>query len=100
MAENKQRFTKSGAEALRTEFSNAAAPINEALEDVQNEVKTLSTWWEGESADKFIELTNRVKVKVEESMSDWLKANADLINQIEADKFNSERKLASNMYIK
>jgi len=97
---DKQRFSKSGAEALRQEFSKAVAPINDALDDVQREVKTLSTWWEGGSADKFIALTNQVKDKVEASMSGWLKANAALVSEIETDKFESERRFANSMYIK
>jgi len=100
MADSRQRFSKGGAEALRQEFANAAAPINSALEEVQDEVKTLSTWWVGDSADKFITLTNQVKKQVEDSMNGWLKANANLVSEIETDKFERERRFANSMCIK
>jgi len=100
MAAVKQKFSREAAQRLRLEFENAVVPIEDALEEVQQEVSTLRTWWEGDSADMFIKVTNEAKGKVRETIRIWLDANSRLVEQIESNIFAGESSLASRMSLK
>jgi len=100
MAANKQKFSRMAAERLRLEFANAVVPIEDALKEVQKELGTLCTWWEGDSADEFIKVTNQAKDGVEETLRKWLNANSKIVDLIESDIFAGDASLASRMSLK
>ena len=95
MATNRQKFSSAGSRAIQNEFTRAIGPITDALEEVEKTVATLQDWWIGKSADKFVEVSENVKTKVEEELLKWLEANKNFMIELENLKFENDRYLAS-----
>jgi len=97
MATAKMRFSSAGALAIQHEFTRAADPLMEALNTVERTVETLREWWEGETADQFVEVSRQLKTQVKNEIDGWLDKNKQLIKNIEEMKFDGERRLAGGM---
>jgi len=98
MATAKMKFSSAGALAIQHEFTRAIDPLMESLNTVEKTVETLRDWWEGETADQFVEVSRQLKEKVKNELEGWLDKNKQLIKTIEEMKFDGERKIAGGMY--
>ena len=97
MEQRQQRFSRSGAMEIQNEFERATAPIIETLDSVKVLVETLREWWKGDSADTFVEESNKMRSDVEREIRTWLEANKNLIRSIEEIKFSGDRLLSNAM---
>ena len=93
----KIRFSRTASAEVQYAFVKATEPIDTALQAAENSVNSLRDWWEGDSADAFVEKFSETRKNVKDEVEKWLDANKQLMKKIEERKFSNEQELGKRI---